>query len=99
MTAVSDRLPDYLLAITLAVGVLSLFANLYVYVQLRRLGVPMRYGLGGMPNYLLRLAADLPPSPTRTRLLRVAWWATLGFLVTFLLGIVTGPLVSGGSHG
>ena len=95
----SAQLPEYLFAIALALGVLSIFANLYIYVQLRRLGVPIRYGLGGMPNYLLRLCADLPPSPTRARLVRVAWWATVGFLISFLLGVATGPLVAGGSHG
>jgi hypothetical protein len=98
-TVMGVQLPEVMFAIALGVGVLSIFANVYVYVRLRRLGAPVRHGLGGMPNYLLRVCADLPPSPTRSRLVRTAWWATLGFLVAFLLGVIMGPLVAGGSHG
>jgi hypothetical protein len=92
-------MPLYIFAMALGVGLASGVANLYVYLQLRRLGIPIRYALGGMPNYLLRLCAELPPSPTRNRLIRIAWWATLGFLFAFFVGAATGVLLAGGSHG
>jgi hypothetical protein len=96
---VSEQLPLYIFAFAVSLAVVSGVADLYVHVQLRKLGVPIRFGSARMPTYLLRLCSDLPPSATRNRLVRIAWWATLGFLIAFLLGAATGPLLAGGPHG
>jgi hypothetical protein len=87
---------DVLLAVFLASMLLAVFAiatHIYVLVALRRHGVRPQSAWAGMPTHALQLCRELPPSPERHRLVRLAKSSVMAFLIAMVGGGITGPML------
>ena len=78
--------------VALALGAFSVVSNLVVFAALRRLGVPLSFGLSGVPGYLTRRCAQLPSSIARPRLLKLSLWSDLAFALAFVGVLSSLPL-------
>lgn len=79
---------------SLLIGLLGGVACIAVRIGLHRRRVPVRFGDSGMPTYLLRLCRELPPTPENARLVRLARWGLIAFLVAMVGGGITGPMLA-----
>jgi hypothetical protein len=79
---------------SLLIGIFGGVLTILVRIGLRRRRVPIRFGMSGMPTHLLRLCRELPPAPENDRLVRLAKWSLIAFLVAMVGGGITGPMLA-----
>ncbi len=78
---------------TMLIAMFSVVTHFIVYVGLRRRRVAIQAWKSGMPGYLIRLCEQLPPSPGNARLMQIAKWSNIAYLVAFVGIVLTGPLI------
>ena len=79
---------------SLLCGLLGMIASIGVQFGLERRGVEMGWRRS-MPTYLLRRCRELPHSPENARLVRLAKWSLMGFLIAMIGAGITGPMLAG----
>jgi hypothetical protein len=79
--------------VSMLIAVFGMAANIYVLFALRRRRVRFQSAWAGMPTHALRLCRELPPSPERNRLVRLAKSAVIAFLVAMIGAGISGPML------
>jgi hypothetical protein len=82
------------LLVSLLIGIFGVVANIIVFTALRRRRVPIKFSMSGAPTYLLRLCRELPTSSENDRLVRLAKWSVIAFLVAMIGAGISGPMLA-----
>jgi hypothetical protein len=80
--------------VSLFIGIFAAAANIGVLTALRRRHVPIKFSISGMPTYLLHLCRQLPTSPENARLVRLAQWSLIAFVVAMIGAGISGPMLA-----
>ena len=80
-------------AASMLVGVVGALAHFIVLLVLYRLRIPMNPWMTGMWSYLLRRARELPPSPTRSRLILLEKLSLIAFLICVAGASISGSML------
>jgi hypothetical protein len=82
------------LLVSLLIGTFAVVANIIVFTPLRRRRAPIQLSTSGAPTYLLCLCRELSPSPDNDRLVRLAKWSVIAFLVAMIGAGISGPMLA-----
>ena len=71
----------------------TVISNILVYFALRRRGVPLIFGLSGLPSYLYKRCLALPDSAGNRRLVLLSRWSNITFAVLALTALLFVPIM------